>query len=66
VAQNLIPYSALKSKGITYSKPQLWRKEKAGEFPRRVPIGAARYGYVENEIDAYIESLIAKRDARVA
>jgi prophage regulatory protein len=60
----LIPYESLKSKGVPYSKPHLWRLEKAGKFPRRVAIGAARYGYVENEIDAYIESLIAKRGAR--
>ena len=47
----LIPYEALKSKGVPYSKPHLWRLEKAGKFPRRVPIGAGRYAYVEHEID---------------
>jgi predicted DNA-binding transcriptional regulator AlpA len=34
-------------------------------FPRRVSIGASRYGYVESEIDAYIERKIAERDAGV-
>lgn len=58
----LIPYDALVSKCITYSKPHLWRLEKAGKFPKRVAIGAGRYGYVEAEIDAYIESKIAERD----
>ena len=38
MAQKLVSYEALKAKGITYSKPTLWRKEKAGEFPLRVPI----------------------------
>jgi len=62
----LIPYEALKAKCITYSKPHLWRLEKANKFPKRVPIGAGRYGYVEDEIDAYITQKIAERDARSA
>jgi prophage regulatory protein len=59
----LIPYRDLKAKGVPYSKPHLWRLEKAGRFPKRVPIGPSRYGYVESEIDAYIDALIAARDA---
>jgi prophage regulatory protein len=76
---NLIPYERLNSKGITYSKTHTWRLEKfhkqvdAGEkkktsaplFPLRVPIGPAKYGYVEEEIDAYVAELIANRDAGV-
>ena len=62
----MIPYEALKSKGITYSKVTLWRQEKAGTFPRRVPIGAGRYGYVESEVDAHIDQKIAERDAKTA
>jgi prophage regulatory protein len=60
--QVLIPYRDLKAKGVPYSKPHLWRLEKAGKFPKRVPIGASRYGYVESEIDAYIGELIGARD----
>jgi prophage regulatory protein len=63
MSQLLIPYDDLRAKGIRYSKPHLWRLEKAGKFPRRVPIGAARYGYVEAEIDDFITGLIAARDA---
>jgi prophage regulatory protein len=63
MADRLIPHDALAAKGILYSKPTLWRKEKAGTFPRRVAVGAGRYGYVEAEIDAYIAALIAARDA---
>jgi predicted DNA-binding transcriptional regulator AlpA len=59
----LIPHEALAAKGIPYSKPTLWRKEKAGTFPKRVPIGDSRYAYVESEIDAHVDSLIAARDA---
>lgn len=61
--QVLIPYRELKARGVPYSKPHLWRLERAGKFPKRVPIGAARYGYIEAEIDAYIAALVAARDA---
>ena len=43
MAAHLITYDDLAAKGIPYKKPHLWRLEKAGKFPRRVPIGAARY-----------------------
>jgi prophage regulatory protein len=59
----LIPYESLKAKGVPYSKPHLWRLEKAGKFPRRVPIGAGRYAYVEREIDEHNARLVAERDA---
>ena len=63
MAHRLITYQDLASKGICYSKPHLWRLEKANRFPHRVPIGAGRYAYVESEIDAYVDSMIAARDA---
>ena len=62
MTRRLIPYDALAAKCITYSKPHLWRMEKAGTFPKRVPIGNGRYAYVEEEIDAFIESKINERD----
>jgi prophage regulatory protein len=66
VQHRLIPYDALKTKGISYSKPHLWRLERAGRFPRRVPIGANRYAYVESEVDAHINEMVARRDAGAA
>jgi len=60
--RRLIPYEALKTKCIMYSKPHLWRLERAGKFPKRVNIGPGRYGYVEAEIDEYIAQKIAERD----
>ncbi len=66
MAKRIISHEALADKGITYSKPHLWRLEKAGKFPKRVAIGAARYGYVETEIDGYVDALIANRDAAAA
>ena len=34
-----------------------------GVFPRPIPIGSKTRGWVEHEIDAYLERLIAERDA---
>ena len=60
----LLAYEDLRTeKGINYSKVQIWRLEKAGKFPRRVKIGGNRNGWVDAELNAYIESLIAARDA---
>jgi prophage regulatory protein len=66
MAPRLIPYEALKAKCIMYSKPHLWRLEKAGKFPKRVPVGASRYGYLEVEVDAWIDDRIAARDGAKA
>jgi prophage regulatory protein len=63
MSRTLIPYRDLKAKGIGYSKSHLWRLERTGQFPKRVPISASRYAYVESEVDAYIGNLIAARDA---
>lgn len=63
MSSRLIPYAALAAKCITYSKPHLWRLEKAGNFPKRVSIGPGRYAYVEAEIDAYLAEKVAERDA---
>jgi prophage regulatory protein len=66
VSVRLIPYEGLRAKGVPYSKVHLWRLEKAGKFPRRVPIGSGRYAYVESEIDKHNEQLVAQRDAHEA
>jgi prophage regulatory protein len=51
----LLAFADLKPvKGITYSKVQLWRKEKKNEFPKRVPLGERRHAWLEDEIDGWI------------
>lgn len=62
-APTLIPYECLSDKGITLSKCQIWRLEKAGTFPKRVRVSAARHAWVESEIDAWIGERIAARAA---
>jgi hypothetical protein len=35
----LVDHEDLRAKGITFSKPHLWRLIRAGKFPRQVKIG---------------------------
>ena len=59
----ILSYDDLRTeKGVTFSKVHLWRLEKAGQFPKRVPLGAARHGWVNSEIDEWLTSRIAQRD----
>lgn len=47
---------------VCYSPQHIARLEKAGQFPKRVPLGPNRVGWVEEEIDKWIEDRIAERD----
>ena len=48
----VLDYDGLKAKGVPYSKPHLWRLVKAGKFPAPIKWGAARNGWIEEEIDS--------------
>jgi len=62
----LLPFEDLRpQKGINYSRPHLWRLEKAGDFPKRVSLGRNRVAWAEPEIDRWIEQRIAARDSKV-
>ncbi len=48
-----------------YSDAHRARLEKAGQFPKRVRLGAGRYarvGYVETEVLEWMEKRVADRD----
>jgi prophage regulatory protein len=60
----LLDYEGLQAKGFRYSRTHLWRLIKAGRFPRPVKLGlGSRNAWVEQEIDSFIESKVAERDA---
>ncbi|HXB77795.1 MAG TPA: AlpA family phage regulatory protein [Bradyrhizobium sp.] len=61
----LLSREDLAAKGISLNKATIWRKLKAGEFPRPVKVGN-RLAWVETEIDDYIKTLIAARDVEAA
>ena len=53
-------------KGIVLKSAQRLELEAAGLFPARVYISERKHGYVESEIDAYIEARICARDNKLA
>ena len=59
-----IPFSQLKEKGITFTRQHVGRLQKAGKFPRSVPLGENTKPFIEEEIDEYLASCVAERDAR--
>jgi predicted DNA-binding transcriptional regulator AlpA len=64
--QRIIPSDSLASRGITISNDQRKRLEDAGQFPRRVPVTARTHGYIEDEINRYLDSRIELRDQSAA
>ena len=52
----------LSTKGIRYSRSQLYRKIAAGTFVRPIRLGANRIAFVEDEVDAWLRSLMSKRN----
>jgi predicted DNA-binding transcriptional regulator AlpA len=58
----LLDKAGLKAKGIAWNQSTLWRKVTLGEFPKPVVVGNRNH-WIESEVDAYIQGLIAKRDA---
>lgn len=49
-----------------YSAPTIDRLEKVGEFPKRVQLGPGAIGWLEHEVDAWIEARVAERDGAAA
>jgi prophage regulatory protein len=48
---------------VPYSYQHILRLEKAGRFPRRVRLGAARVGWILDEVVAWIEARVAERES---
>lgn len=47
---------------VLYSPQHIDRLEKEGKFPKRVRLGPSRVGWVESEVDEWLECLIRQRD----
>ena len=47
---------------VCYSPQHFSRLEKAGKFPKRVTLGQNRVGWLEEEIDRWIQERIDERD----
>jgi prophage regulatory protein len=46
------------------SDQQIYEGIKNGTFPKQVPVGQATVGWVESEVDAWIQNRIALRDSK--
>jgi predicted DNA-binding transcriptional regulator AlpA len=52
-------------KGIPDGRRNLYLKEAAGRFPKRIKLSPGKQGrvvWVESEVDAHIERIVAQRD----
>ena len=47
---------------VLYSPQHIARLEKAGAFPKRVPLGPNRVGWIESEVMEWLKQRIAERD----
>ena len=64
MTQKLVSKKELKSVfGVPYSFAHIARLEAAGEFPKRVRLGACRVAWVAEEVQAWIDERVAIRDA---
>ena len=47
---------------VLYSYQHIARLEKAGQFPKRVPLGPNRVGWVESEVLDWLQERLAQRE----
>ncbi len=49
-------------KGITFTNVWRLELERLGKFPKRIRLGVRRYGYLESELDQWLEKCAAGRE----
>ena len=57
----LLTKKDVRSRGC-YSPQHIARLEKAGLFPKRIQLGPNRVGWIEHEVDQWIQDRIDERD----
>jgi prophage regulatory protein len=63
MTQRLVSKKELKSVyGVPYSFAHIARLEAAGEFPRRVKLGACRVAWLAEEVQNWIDERVASRN----
>jgi prophage regulatory protein len=58
----ILRFPQLVDHGVVYTRMHVDRLERAGQFPRRVKLGPNSVGWVETEIEGWVESKIAARE----
>jgi prophage regulatory protein len=46
---------------LSISRTTLWRLSKSEDFPKPIPLGDRLVGYIQNEIDQYIQAKASER-----
>jgi prophage regulatory protein len=46
---------------IGLSDPTIWRMEKDGRFPKRIRLGGNSCGWLESEVDVWLQERAAER-----
>ena len=64
--RRLLDYSALKERGIPWTRVHLARLEAAGKFPLHIDVGDNSIAWFEDEIDDLLEVKAAERNAKAA
>jgi prophage regulatory protein len=60
----LLTFDELRDHGVPFHRSHIHRLETKGKFPRRVPIGDSRVGWIEEEVDDYVAGKIKARSTR--
>jgi prophage regulatory protein len=63
-SMKFISMSELEEKGIRYSRAHIYRLIHAKKFPEPVRLGENRIAFVESEVDDWLTSKVAERDAK--
>jgi prophage regulatory protein len=58
----ILSYDELKKKGIRFSRVWILHLIREGKFPKTVKLGESHVGFIEEEIDDWIDGLIQRRD----
>jgi prophage regulatory protein len=62
--RRLLDYQALRARGIPWTRVHLARLEAAGKFPMHIDVGENSSAWFEDEIDDFLETKAAERDAK--
>jgi prophage regulatory protein len=64
MTQKLVTKKELKTVfGVPYSFAHIARLEASGQFPQRVRLGACRVAWLAEEVQAWIDERVARRQA---
>ena len=61
MSRKLLLFPELRDRGVPFGRRHVDRLEAEGKFPKRVPIGMRRVGWVAAEIDDWVNAAISAR-----